>query len=66
MDKFQVTERINEVRRIFDDPQADIFDVPFEIYEEIKNPPRDKDGYVHKYYLTDEIKGLIEALTGWK
>ncbi|MBP1950275.1 hypothetical protein [Virgibacillus litoralis] len=62
MDKYQVTERMKMLKRMLEDPEAEIFDVPSEVYKEVLNPTFDNDGFIHKYYLTDIVKDVIEAL----
>lgn len=61
MDKHQLTEVIKRVKEKLKDPELDLFDVPFDVYEEINNPATDKDGFVHKYYLSEGAKGIIEV-----
>lgn len=51
MNKYQVTESIKKAKEIITNPNTDLFDVDTEIINEIMNPPVDKDGYTHKYYL---------------
>lgn len=66
MDKYQVTEAIEKAREIMRDPEREFhihpsnYDEMLEIIKEIENPYRDKDGFVHKHYLREETKGIIE------
>lgn len=60
MDKYQVTKAIEWMKKILSDPELQLFDFPRDVYEEIMNPVTDKDGYVHKYYLSDVAKDIIE------
>lgn len=68
MDKYEITEAISKAKEIINDPDLDFHfrsrdrNHILEIVEEINNPPTDKDGYVHKYYLKDGTKDLIEFL----
>lgn len=62
MDKYQLTELMKEVKEMITDPETSFFDVSESIIEEILNPPTDKDGYVHKYYLNDNTKLMVESL----
>jgi len=32
-------------------------------YKEILNPPTDDDGYVHKFYLSEDTKMLVEVIS---
>ena len=70
MDKYELTEAINKAKEILSSPESNFHfngpnrDEVLAILEEINNPPTDGDGYVHKYYLTDGTKSLIEVLTG--
>lgn len=61
MDKYQLTEAIKKVREIIYHPDTEMHDVTEEMVEEINNPPTDNDGYVHKYYLNEFTKHLIEV-----
>lgn len=63
MNKYQLTERMKELIMIITDPNTSMSSIPEEILEEILNPPTDDDGYVHKFYLKDGTKDLIELLT---
>lgn len=63
MDKYQLTEFIKDLKEVILDPETAIYDVPRDIIEEIINPETDKDGYVHKYYLTDDTKLIAESLS---
>lgn len=63
MDKYELTEKMKEVKELLTDPETGLFDVPNKIIEEILNPPTDKDGYVHKYYLDDDTKLMVESLS---
>jgi len=63
MDKYQLTELMNKVKEYITRPDVSFFDVPREDFEAILNPPTDKDGYVHKYYLTDSTKMLVELIS---
>lgn len=62
MDKYQVTERMKMLKRMFEDPDTNISDMDKATYDEIINSPTDKEGFVHKYYLTDQAKFLIETV----
>lgn len=68
MDKYELTKAINKAGEIISDPNINFHfrnrdrNHFLEIIEEIKNPPTDKEGYVHKYYLKDGTKDLIEVL----
>lgn len=62
MDKYQLTELMKEVKEMITDPETSFFDVSESVIEEILNPPTDKDGYVHKYYLNDNTKLMVESL----
>ena len=63
MDKYQLTKLMKEVKDLITDPETTLFDVPMEIIEDILDPPTDKEGYVHKYYLTDDTKLMVESLS---
>ena len=63
MDKYQLTETMKTIIMYLTDPNIVIHDLPKKYYEELINPPTDEDGYVHKFYLTDEAKILIEVFT---
>ena len=62
MDKYQLTETMKSVITYLADPNVSIHDLPEEHYKEIMAIPTDEDGYVHKYYFTDEAKMLIEII----
>lgn len=62
MDKYHVTERVKMLKRILEDPNTQISHFPMDVYVEVKNPVTDKDGFVHKYYLSDKTKDFIEML----
>lgn len=62
MDKYELTKVMKEVKEYIDRPDVSFFDVPEEYFETILNPPTDKEGYVHKYYLTDDVKLFVESL----
>lgn len=62
MDKYQLTEVMKSVITYLVDPNISIHDVPEKYYKELIDLPTDDDGYVHKYYFTDEAKVLIEVL----
>ncbi|KAB8126920.1 hypothetical protein F9U64_19055 [Gracilibacillus oryzae] len=64
MNKYQVTERMKMLKKLINSPDTNIHinGGGADIYEEINNPPTDKDGFVHKYYLQETTKGLIEVL----
>lgn len=62
MDKYQLTETMKSVIIYLTDPNVSIHDIPKEQYKEIISIPTDEDGYVHKYYFTDESKMLIEII----
>lgn len=62
MDKYQLTETMKSVITFLVDPNTVIHDLPEEHYKEIIAIPTDEDGYVHKYYFTDEAKMLIEII----
>lgn len=67
MNKYELTEAISKVKDMLNDPDIDLHfrsedrDYFLEVAEEINNPPTDKDGYVHKYYLKDGTKSIIEV-----
>lgn len=63
MDKYQVTEKMKKLKKRMNDPATRIIDLPIEVYDQVNNPVTDKDGYIHKYYLTDEVKSLIEMFS---
>ena len=63
MDKYQLTKLMKEIKEVITDPETSLFDVPRSLIEEILNPPTDKDGYVHKYYLNDDTKLMVESLS---
>lgn len=63
MDKYQLTELMKEVKEYITRPDVYFSHLRKEDIEEILNPPTDKDGYVHKYYLTDSTKTLIEFIS---
>lgn len=62
MDKYQLTELMGDVKKFITHPETSLFDVSADIIEEILNPPTDKEGYVHKYYLNDSTKIMVESL----
>lgn len=62
MDKFELTKNIKKAKEIIQNPNIGIFDLDKEIANEIINPERDQDGYVHKYYLKEETKEVIKIL----
>lgn len=62
MDKYQVTERMKMLKRRLNDPKAAFHNIPVEIYEEVNNPVTDSEGFIHKYYLSDDVKSLIELI----
>lgn len=68
MDKYELTESIKRAKKILNDPQTDFHicccngDDTLKILDEINNPVTDKDGFVHKYYLSDGAKSIIEFL----
>lgn len=67
MDKYELTEAINKVKEFLSNPERNFhFNGPdrnevLEILDEINNPPTDDDGYVHKFYLKEETKSMIEV-----
>ncbi|QJT71682.1 hypothetical protein [Psychrobacillus phage Spoks] len=61
MDKYQLTEAMKSVIMYLVDPNV-THDIPEKYYKELIDLPTDEDGYVHKYYFTDEAKVLIEIL----
>lgn len=63
MDKYQLTELMKKVKETITDPEISLFDVPNSVIEEMLNPPTDKDGYVHKYYLNNDTKLMVELLS---
>jgi len=70
MDKYELTEAINKAKEILANPKTNFHycgsgsDIILQAVEEINNPPTDDDGYVHKFYLQEGTKSLIEVLTG--
>lgn len=68
MDKYQVTEVVKKAKKIICDPGTDFHfyglshEEVLEVVKEITNPVTDEEGYVHKYYLSDGAKILIEIL----
>lgn len=62
MDKYQVTNRMKLLKKMINDPNTDLFDLPKELYEEINNPATDENGYVKKHQLSEEVKRLIEII----
>ena len=68
MDKYELTEAINKAKEILSNPKTDFHfcgtgsDIILQAVEEINNPPTDGDGYVHKFYLKEETKSLVEVL----
>lgn len=63
MDKYQLTELMKEVKEYITKSGVYFSHLTKDDFEEILNPPTDKDGYVHKYYLTDSTKILIEIVS---
>lgn len=63
MNKYQLTELMKDLKEVILHPETSIYDVPRDVIEEIINPETDKDGYVHKYFLTDDTKLMIESLS---
>lgn len=69
MNKYELTEAINKAKEILSNPETNFhFCGPgsediLQAIEEIDNPVTDKEGYVHKFYLKEETKSLIEILT---
>lgn len=68
MDKYEVTKAVKKAKDVLFDPATEFHfcgpnsDEVLEMVEEIKNPVTDKDGYVHKYYLSEDAKSFIETL----
>jgi len=60
MDKYQLTEQMKKLKEYVIDPNTSIHGLTEEHYEEILNPPTDKDGYIHKFYLTDSTKIFLD------
>lgn len=69
MNKYELTEAINKAKEILSNPETNFHfcgpdrDEVLELLEEINNPPTDDDGYVHKFYLKEDTKDLIEIIT---
>ncbi|MGE7951649.1 hypothetical protein [Lysinibacillus xylanilyticus] len=63
MDKYQLTKLMKEVKEYITRPDVYFSHLRKEDIKEILNPPTDKDGYVHKYYLTESTKMLIEIIS---
>ncbi|KZR58348.1 hypothetical protein [Pseudobacillus badius] len=60
--KYEITEMLEKLRRIFKDPETSIFDMSENLYEEVLNTPTDKEGYTPVYYLSESLKSLLEIL----
>lgn len=66
LDKYEVTRIVNEVREMIKNNEVHIFDAPVDIFEEILGLPRDKDGCIPKFYLSDGAKGVVESFYSMK
>ena len=61
LDKFEIAEKIEELKRCFNDPEDFLFNLSQRsgIYDEVVNMPKDKDGGVPRYYISDSLKGFL-------
>ncbi|MBO1003753.1 hypothetical protein [Pseudogracilibacillus auburnensis] len=59
LNKFEVAEKIERLIEVIHEPGMSR--LPKELYEEIVNMPRDKEGGIPKYYLSDSLKVFIAA-----
>lgn len=68
MDKYELTQTIEKAQKVLQDPSLNFHfcgpdsDEVLEMIEEINNPYRDKEGFVQKYYISEDAKGFIEIL----
>lgn len=63
MDKFELTNFMKEVKEYITRSDVYFSHLTKDDFEEILNPPTDKDGYVHKYYLSEDTKMLVELIS---
>lgn len=63
MDKFELTRFMKEVKEYITRPDVSFSHLTKDDFEEILNPPTDKDGYVHKFYLSEDTKMLVEVIS---
>ncbi len=61
LNKFEIAEKIEELKKWFNDPEACFIELPHRlgVYDEVMNMPKDKDGGVPKYYISDSLKNFF-------
>lgn len=64
MDKYELTNFMKEVKEYICRPGGVYFShLTKDDFNEILNPPKDDDGYVHKYFLSENAKILVELIS---
>jgi len=64
MDKYELTNYMKEVKEYISRPGEVCFShLTKDDFKEILNPPTDTDSYVHKYYLSEKTKILVELIS---
>lgn len=64
MDKYELTNFMKEVKEYISKPGGVYFShLTKDDFKEILKPPTDADGYVHKYYLSENTKILVELIS---
>jgi len=63
MDKYELTNFMKEVKEYISRPGVYFSHLGKEDFQEILNPPTDKEGYVRKYYLSENTKMLVELIS---
>ncbi|UUV23852.1 MULTISPECIES: hypothetical protein [Lysinibacillus] len=63
MDKYELTNFMKEVKEYITKQGVYFSHLTKDDFEEILNPPTDKDGYVQKYYLSESTKVLVEMVS---
>lgn len=60
LNKFEISEKLDELKEQLHDPEVAWFDFPENLYDEIMDMPRDKEGGVPKYYLSEGLKSILK------
>lgn len=64
MEKYELTNFMKEVKEYISRPGGVYFShLTIDDFKEILNPPTDDDGYVHKYYLSENTKIIVELIS---